>query len=415
MPQSRTILVTSNLIHKAALALFALIGFVFVMGALLSANAQTYKVIYNFTDVGNGGNDPYSGPVLDAKGNLYGTTYLGGSLGSGTVYTLQAHGSSWQYATLHSFRGERADGSGPGFGSLIIYNNCDLIGTTEGGGNFGVVFGERPAGNPYCKSSGRAGERMVHVFGNGQDGQQPLGGVVADAEGNLYGTTSQGGTYGGGIVYEISRTGVETILYNFTGGNDGFNPVAAPTIDAQGNLFGTTSLGGADGNGVVFELAKSGSSWTESTLYTFQGLSDGQNPVGGVIVDKNGNLFGSTFFGGDDGGGNVFELSPSGTSWNFTLLHSFSTYYGPYNKLTLDSKGNVYGTCNGAGAYGVGSVFELTPSNGNWTFTDLYDFPGGANGAMPWGSVAVDAKGNVFGTTSIGGSNNDGVVFEITE
>src|SRR5579871_5061755 len=140
MPQSRTIFVTSNLIRKAALALFALIGFAFVMAATPSAPAQTYKVIYNFTDVGNGGNDPYSGPVLDAKGNLYGTTYLGGSLGSGTVYTLQAHGSSWQYATLHSFRGERADGSGPGFGSLIIYSNCDLIGTTEGGGNFGVVF-----------------------------------------------------------------------------------------------------------------------------------------------------------------------------------------------------------------------------------------------------------------------------------
>ena len=242
---------------------------------------------------------------------------------------------------------------------------------------------------------------------------QPLGGVVFDDAGNLYGTTSQGGAYGGGIIYEISRTGVESVLYSFTGGNDGFNPVAGVSIDAKGNLFGTTSLGGADGNGVVFELAKSGSSWTESTLYTFQGLSDGQNPVGGVIVDKNGNLFGSTFFGGDDGGGNVYELSPSGASWNFTLLHSFSTYYGPYNKLTLDSKGNVYGTCNGAGAYGLGSVFELTPSNGSWTFTDLYDFPGGANGAAPWGSVAVDAKGNVFGTAAIGGSNNDGLVFEI--
>lgn len=141
--------------------------------------------------------------------------------------------------------------------------------------------------------------------------------------------------------------------------------------------------------------------------------TDSQNPVGGVVLDKAGNLYGGTFLGGINGGGTAYELSPSGGSWNLTTLYSFSTYYGPYNKLTLDPQGNIYGTANGAGAHGLGSVFKLTPGQGSWTFTDLYDFPGGNDGSLPYGSVAVDSAGNVFGTAAVGGSKNQGVIFEI--
>ena len=186
------------------------------------------------------------------------------------------------------------------------------------------------------------------------------------------------------------------------------------TLDAHGNLYGTTSLGGANGVGVVYELSPSNSGWTQTVLYTFQGSADGQNPVGGVALDEAGNLFGTTFDGGVNGGGTVYELSPSAEGWTFTVVYSFTGGYGgPYNKLTF-AKGNIYGATNGEGAYGYGLVFEMTPANGGWTFIDLHDFGGADDGAEPYGSVAVDGAGNVFGTTNEGGSLNQGLVFEIT-
>jgi uncharacterized repeat protein (TIGR03803 family) len=371
------------------------------------APAQTYTVIHNFTRKGNDGASPYGGPVLDRSGNLYGTTYAGGTYGSGNVYRLSPSGSSWTYSTLYSFKAG-TDGVGPGFGSLAIGPHDTLFGTTEGGGYFGTAFA-------ICACPGR--EVQIHSFGMGTDGAQPLGGVVVGSKGNFYGTASLGGAYGNGTVYEETRSGrtwTESTLYSFTGGDDGTNPAAAPTLDANGNLYGTTSFGGANGVGVVYKLSYSGSAWKQTVLYTFQGLSDGQNPVGGVVVDGGGNVYGTTFDGGDNGGGTVYELSPSGEGWAFTVLYSFTGGYGgPYNKLTL-ANGNIYGLTEGEGANGFGSAFKLTPGKGGWTFTDLYDFIGGSEGAEPYGSVAVDSAGNVFGTTNEGGSTNQGVVFEIT-
>ena len=373
------------------------------------AQSQTYKVIYNFTGQGNDGATPYGGPTLDSSGNLYGTTYLGGTSGNGTVYRLSPQGSSWTFTSLYNFKGV-PDGSGPAFGSLVIGGNRALFGTTEGGGDFGTAFA-------ICACPGR--EIVVHRFGQGTDGAQPIGGVVPDSRGNIYGTTSLGGAYGNGTVFEAKRTGQQTwnesAIYSFTGGTDAINPVAGVSLDAEGNLYGTAPAGGANGNGAVFKLTRSSSGWTETVLYSFQGQSDGQNPVGGVVVDSSGNLYGTTFDGGINGGGTVYEMSPSGGGWTFTVLYSFTGGYGgPYNKLAFDAKGNIYGITNGEGANGLGSVFKLTPGNSGWTFTDLYDFPGGGNGASPYGSVAVDSLGNVFGTAAVGGSSNQGLVFEIT-
>ncbi len=372
------------------------------------AHSQTYKVIYNFSGQGSDGATPYGGPTLDHLGNLYGTTNLGGTFGSGSVYRLSPNGSSWKYTSLYSFKGV-TDGAGPGYETLVIGADRALFGTTEAGGNFGTAFA-------ICACPGR--EIQIQRFGSGTDGAEPMNGVVFDSAGNFYGATLLGGANGNGAVYEAKRSGktwTESVIYSFTGGSDAINPVATVSLDVQGNLYGTAPAGGAFSNGAVYKLSRSNSGWTESVLYSFQGGNDGANPVGGVILDKAGNLYGTTFDGGINGGGTVYELSPSNSGWTFTVLYSFvGGYGGPYNKLTFDTKGNLYGFTNSEGAYGFGEIFKLTPGNGTWTLTDLYDFPGGAEGGFPYGSVAVDSTGDVFGTAVIGGSNNQGIIFEIT-
>jgi uncharacterized repeat protein (TIGR03803 family) len=398
---------TSALVKRAPgfVLVFAAI-FLFLASLSQPSESQTYKVIHTFTAKGADGATPFGGPVLDRLGNLYGSTYTGGLYGAGSVYELSPHGTGWKYTSLYSFTGE-ADGDGPAFGALARHNGA-LYGTTEGGGYFGVAFKVGP-----CKKT--CPEKVRHSFGQGTDGQEPVGGVVFDDAGNFYGTTLLGGAYGNGTVYEITPAGVESVIYSFTGGNDAVNPAAGVTLDAKGNLYGTASFGGANGVGAVYELSPSASGWTETVLYNFQGLDDGQNPVGGVIVDKAGNIYGGTFDGGVNGGGTVYELSPSGGGWTFSTLYSFvGGYGGPYNKLAIDTKGNLYGATEGEGAKGYGLVFKLTPANGNWEFTDLYDFPNGNKGGQPYGGVAVDKQGNIFGTTNLGGKDNQGVIFEIT-
>jgi uncharacterized repeat protein (TIGR03803 family) len=403
------------LVRRASGILFALTAFFMLAGLSQPAQSQTYQVIHNFT--GGDGDSPYGGPVLDQLGDLYGTTYAGGRYGAGSVYRLVPRGSSWKFSRLYSFKAG-ADGTGPGFGTLAIRPNCALFGTTEGGGNFGIAFEVQPTANTCSNYTAPWQESVIHSFGTGQDGAQPIGGLVLDSAGNFYGTTSLGGDYGNGTVFKGTRSGqswVESVLYSFTGGSDGANPPAGVTLDAHGNLYGTSSFGGANGVGAVYELSPNGTGWTETVLYNFQGLNDGQNPVGGVILDQAGNIYGGTFDGGVNGGGTVYELSPSAGGWTFTTLYSFTGGYGgPYNKLTFDASGNLYGATEGEGAHGSGSVFKLTRANGTWTLTDLYDFTGGTDGGVPYGSLAVDAKGDIFGTTSLGGSKNQGVVFEIT-
>ena len=395
--------------------LLTLTAFLLLAGVSEIAQCQTYQVIHNFT--GPDGESPYGGPALDRLGNLYGTTYAGGKYGAGAVYKMSLQGSSWKFSRLYSFKGG-SDGSGPAFGTLAIVHGCWLFGTTEGGFPFGTAFEVRPTTNTCPTSAGAWQESVVHSFGTGQDGAQPIGGVVFDSAGNFYGTTSLGGVYGQGTVFKGTRSGqswAESVIYSFTGGTDGANPPAGVTVDSHGNLFGTSSFGGANGVGAIYELSPSASGWTQTVLYSFQGQNDGQNPVGGVILDQAGNLYGGTFDGGVNGGGTVYELSPSGGGWTMTTLYSFTGGYGgPYNKLTFDAQGNLYGATNGEGAHGDGMVFRLTPSNGSWTLTDLYDFSSGTDGGLPYGSLAVDKNGNVFGTASLGGSVNRGVVFEIT-
>lgn len=409
--------------RRSTSRVFGFVASLFVVAGLgIAAQSQTYTVIHNFTG-GQDGGQPAAGPTLDRAGNLYGTAFSGGNQsgcasGCGVVYKLTHHNSSWLVSPLYSFTGA-GDGSLPDYGAVTLGPDGTPYGTTSAGGldESGTVFNVRPHPTACPSLICPWTETTVHQFGTGDDGYQPLGSVVFDAAGNLYGTTFLGGASGNGAVFEATRSGqnwTENVIYSFAGSSDGANPVAGLIFDSAGNLYGTTYSGGANGWGTVFELSPSGSGWTKTILYNFQNANDGRAPNGGVIFDQAGNLYGATSRGGTNSGGAVYQLSPSAGSWTPTILYSFSGVAGPYNTLTFDTNGNLYGTTYRDGADLAGSVFKLSQSGGNWTFTDLYDFTGANDGGYPTSSVAVDANGNVYGTASSGGSSGQGVAFEIT-
>jgi uncharacterized repeat protein (TIGR03803 family) len=273
-------------------------------------------------------------------------------------------------------------------------------------------------------------ETILHAFvRDGVDGAHPLGPVVFDAAGNLYGGTEQGGTGHVGTVYELTPVGdgtwTETILHNFVhDGTDGAYPTGAVALDAAGNLYGVTSGGGTGRYGTVFELTPGAGGWTETILHNFaRDGSDGAVPVS-LIMDAAGNLFGTTNSGSPLRHGAVFELSPSGGgTWTESILHGFQGG-GPLSvspsALTLDATGNLYGTTEYGGntqcPLGCGVVYELSPvASGPWTLTVLHSFQAdGVDGTNPTAGVVLDSSGNVFGTTLVGGAYGTGTAFEIT-
>ncbi len=387
--------------------------------------AQTYTAIHNFTD-GLDGGMPWAGLVMDRSGNLYGTTTQGGT-GFGTVFKLSPSGSSWIYSVLYTFQGGN-DGYTP-YATLTIGPDGALYGTTYfGGGNgcfgsgCGTVFRVSPAPSRCHAVVCPWIETVLYRFTGGADGAQPyFGALVFDAAGNLYGTASAGGQltgncstdYGCGVVFKlthVSGTWTESVLHTFTAGDDGIFPASGVVFDNAGNLYGTTVVGGTGVVGTVYELAHSGSSWTESILYNFVGPA--MQPYGGVSFDSHGNLFGTTYYGST--GGTVYELSPSNGGWTFsTLVNLASLQQGPLTGVTIDSAGNLYGAAPGDEA-----IYKVTQENGGWTYSALHSFTG-PDGATPIGLPIVDAMGNVYGTTEEGGTscqyNGCGVVYKIAQ
>ena len=404
---------------SAALAiLFALTSV-----ATQSARAQTFKVIHNFTN-GADGSSPWAGLTRDPSGNLYGTAHAGGT-GNGTVFKLTRTSSGWLFNPLYSFKGGQ-DGNTPG-ARVILGPNGTLYGTTEGGGanGNGTVFNLRPPGTAPRSALSSWTKTILYSFTGGTDSYTPMGDLTFDQSGNLYGTTSGShiygqegfGGYGDGSVYELvhsSGTWTINVVYGFTGGMDGSNPEGGVIFGQDGNLYGTTAYGGSYGDGNVFELTSSGPGWTEQTLHSFD-LSDGFAPQSGLVSDQSGNLFGATSFGGANGGGTVFELTPSGGGWTFSSIYDLPKGSGgPFGTLAIDAAGNLFGANYGGGSSYKGNIFKLAQVSGVWTYTDLYDFTGGADGGGPQCSPVVDAMGNIYGTTSYGGTYGDGVVWEIT-
>jgi uncharacterized repeat protein (TIGR03803 family) len=247
---------------------------------------------------------------------------------------------------------------------------------------------------------------VLHGFGSGTDGANSRASLIRDTQGNLYGTTAAGGAYGYGTVFSLSSSGVEKILYTFTGGADGGSPYGSLIQDSQGNLYGTTFSGGAYGDGTVFMTTKTG---VEIVLHSFGSGNDGGYPIGGLVRDAPGNLYGTTYGGGVYGNGTIFEVTPSGVE---TVLHPFLWADGayPWDALVRDAAGNLYGTTSLGGSYGYGAVFKLAPPG---TLSVLYSFTGGGDGKTPFGSLVRDAQGNLFGTTYSGGAYNYGTIFEV--
>jgi uncharacterized repeat protein (TIGR03803 family) len=393
-----------RVLRSSVLAFAGLAGFFVLMAA--RAEAQTETILYTFGGQSGDGANPYGGLVYK-EGNLYGTTHANAPSGNlGNVFEITAEG---QYKVLHNFGSQPGDGTAPRpFGGLA-FRAGKLYGTTfEGGatGGVGTVFDLTLTGK----------EKVLHTFGIQQgDGVYPAAGVIFDKEGNLYGTTEEGGTgicVGGcGIVYEVTKAGEEKVLYSFGGRTeDASFPVANLTFDKAGNLYGTAG-GGAYGGGAVFELSSTG---VEEVLYSFNTQSgDGNVPYSGVVFDKKNNLYGTTFYGGAYDQGTVFELSSSGVE---KLLYSFGGQPGdginPYGSVVIDKKGNLYGTTFAGGLYGQGTVFELSPAGEEKI---LYTFGSEAgDGNTPLGGLVFDPAGNLYGVTAYGGVYGFGTVFEIT-
>jgi uncharacterized repeat protein (TIGR03803 family) len=405
--------------RSVALTFAAVFGF-WLTSPLFATSVE--KVLYSFN--GSDGSVPYPALTFDSNGNLYGTTLYGGEYGYGTVFELIWGGNGeWTEKVLHSFDLNGKDGAYP-LAGLIFDAKGNLYGTTYAGGTngFGAVFELRSVKGIWT-------EQVLHSFNpDGRDGAEPEAGLIFDAKGNLYGTTLQGGTYDDGTVFELmpGRNGKwsEEVLHNFNANSrDAAFPEASLIFDFKGNLYGTTYGGGTYSDGTVFQLTPStNGTWTAKVLHSFNfNGKDGFVPEAALIFDAKGNLYGTTVEGGTYNNGTAFELVP-GTNgkWTEKVLHSFdhNTDGGSvlFAGLVFDAKGNLYGTTYVGGAYSFGTVFELMQgTNGEWTEKVLHSFnPNGEDGLFSTAGIILDNSGNLYGVTNAGGSSGNGVVFEIS-
>ena len=390
-----------------------------VTGSLVCTGAASAQSLTTLTSF-NVNNGAYSraGLIADANGNLFGTTYSGGAYGYGTVYEITNSSGVYNGTPIILASFDFSHGANP-FAGLIADANGNLLGTTSSGGayGYGTVFEITNNSGVY------GGTPIVLASFDSSDGAFPFAGLLADANGNLFGTTSSGGAYGNGTVFEITNNsgvygGTPIALASFNG-SDGAFPVAGLIADANGNLFGTTYIGGAYGYGTVFEITNSSGVYADTpiALASFDN-SDGAYPYDSLIADAHGNLFGTTNSGGAYGDGTVFEITNSSGVYASTPtpLASFNGSDGghPYAGLIADADGNLFGTTYAGGAYGYGTVFEIANSSGVYAPPVALVSFNGSDGALPYAGLIADAKGNLFGTTLSGGAEGFGSVFEVT-
>lgn len=370
------------------------------------AQAANFQMLYAFQG-GSDGASPFGAMVKDTKGR-YGATYYGGANNLGAIFKLAQDGTE---SVLYSFTGG-SDGANPQT-DLIADAAGNLYGTASAGGanGCGTVFRIKPNGHAT----------VLYAFKCRPDGFTPNGGLVMDSAGNLYGTTYGGGAPNQGTVFKLAPDRTETILYSFLGGRDAAYPVPGLITDKKGNLFGTTYGGGDAALGTIFKLSPKGK---EAVLYSFKGGSDGANPFAKLTADASGNLYGTTWAGGGSGCngsgcGTVFRVTPDGAE---TVLHSFaggSDGFGPYAGVSADTNGNLYGSTlygggSGCSGNGCGLVFKIAADG---TKTDIHIFSGD-DGSRPSANFITDKKGNLYGTTFDGGgsgcgASGCGVVFKI--
>lgn len=411
------------LIARTIRTALAVLPVFFLLVPSHEARAYKFTVLYTF-EGGKDGTAPSGHLTMDTAGNVYGTTEEGGGSGYpgalGTAYVLSPDGTE---KIVLAFDGD--DGSMPESG-LVKDSSGNLYGTTAEGGRSGVHTRCRKILEYGCgvvfKLTTAGKETVLHVFGQ-QHGWSPSGRIVVDDAGNIFGTTENGGQcvsssrYGCGTVYKLKRNGRFEVIYAFKGAADGSGPEGGLIEDKAGNLYGTTYAGGSSacpsGCGTVFEVTQAG---VETVLYSFTGGTDGANPYASLVLDNAGNLYGTTEFGGAFGLGTVFKLSPAGSE---TILHSFAGGSGdgayPLAPVVRDASGNLYGTTFSGGGTacsgeGCGTAFELTSGGAE---NVLHEFTDGSDGALPNGPLNIDAAGNLYGTASLG-QNNGGTVFKLT-
>lgn len=405
---------------RLAVSGFRLTSLTFVVALVfclqLNSAAQTDQILHSFS--GTDGSHANGTLVFDQAGNLYGTTQQGGTgcggRGCGLVFELSPQaGGTWSYQVIHTFGG--AYGETPLWG-LVVDSDGNLYGTTAYGGanNFGIVFELQPSNAGWS-------EHLLYSFTGVDDGGNPSTGVVLDAFGNLYGTTTTGAANKQGTVFELVKSGsswspkILLDLYNI----DGTGP--SPLVfDPAGNLYGTATAGGFNMNhkrGTVFELSpSSGGTWTASVIFAFTGPETaGYYPAGGVVFDKTGNIYGTAESGGygDAFGGSIYELlSPS---WEQEIWDVFERFpaqpHPPLSPVALDSADNIYVALSGDGAsVCYGSILKIGKS-----VYGIYNFGGtSADGHFPLGGIVLDAQNNVYGATSAGGGAGYGTIFEVT-
>jgi uncharacterized repeat protein (TIGR03803 family) len=372
----------------------------------VKANGTGFTVLHSFTGSAADGDSPYGSLVLDGAGNLYGTTTYGGVSDAGTVFTVKTNGTG--FALLHSFAGGATDGRSPQ-ASLILDGSGNLYGTTVygGGADVGTVFTVKTSGTGFA---------LLHSFANVlSDGIYPRGSLVLDGSGNLYCTTSSGGASGVGTVFTVKTNGTGfALLHSFAGGaTEGASPEASLILDGAGNLYGTTIRGSVSNQGTVFTGKTNGTAFT--VLHSFTSVpADGADPYASLVLDGAGNLYGTTQYGGASTVGTVFFVKTDGTG--FTVLHEFagnsSEGVYPYGSLILDGAGNLYGTTYSGGASGTGTVFTVK-TNGT-DFAVLHAFAWSpTDGAFPQASLVLDGAGNLYGTTYSGGASSKGTVFTV--
>jgi uncharacterized repeat protein (TIGR03803 family) len=395
--------------------------FVFLFALLAAAGAQTYSVLTSFD--GTDGVGLHTTPLIDSLGNVFGTTVGGGSADCGVVFELVNNGGgSYTNTTIYDFTcGD--DGARPE-GGLVMDSAGNLYGIAAifGAHGAGVAY------ELVNQGGGTYTFEVIHAFTGGKDGGDPTGDLVmfkGSLYGVTYdGGVNCGNGIGCGTVYRLTKSGgkwVETVLHGFNNHGDGYHPYAGVAIDSDGNLYGTT-FGGLFANGTVFKLSPQGSGrYKETILHTFDHKdrkADGCDIMSGVVLDSAGDLYGTATECGKDGDGTVYQLKRSGSTYGFKVILTFNGKNGvnPYDEtghLAVDSAGNVYGTAAEGGAYHYGTVFKLAA--GSFLYTALHEFnDNGTDGYYPYGGVSLDSLGNLYGTTADGGINGDyGTVWQI--
>ena len=379
--------------------------------AMPSAQAQHFHVLHEFQDGPFDGASPGGALVRDQAGNLYGTTGFGGLNQKGAVYKIDPTGAE---SLLFSFDG--TNGAGP-FAGLVQDQAGNLYGTAGVGPNDeGVVFRVSPSGEETVLFDFPAKFPIGPI--------EPIGGLLLDQAGNLYGATTLGGNGncidGCGTIYRLDTTGKAHMLHQFSGGADGFSPLGSLIADANGNLYGVAQVGGdfncsvdpfeGEGCGTVFRVAKNGKF---TVLHTFHGRTDGEIPRAGLVLDQaTGNVYGSAIGGNKAGNGLIFQISPKG---KYKVVHQFTGTDGssPNGGLILDEAGNIYGTTQGGGSAGLGIAFALNPA---FQLRVQHSFTGGRDGFAPLTGLTRDPAGNLFGTAfkNLTTKHKVGDVFEIT-